>query len=107
MSLSVQRSVVESFKFNGKKVRSVHVKGEECLFSKDVYEAVGYDKESGINATQRLVSEKYKMRLGDTAIHLTGVSNFVHPQADTALLKEPGLYRVLLRCNKDKAEPFM
>ena len=60
MSLSVQRSVAESFKFNGKKVRSVHVKGEECLFTKDVFKAIEYDRENGIKAIQRLVQEKYK-----------------------------------------------
>ena len=62
MSLSVQRSVVESFKFNGKHVRSVYVKDVgQCLVSKDVYEAIGYDKENGVTAIQRLVPEKYKI----------------------------------------------
>ena len=37
MSLSVQRSIVESFEFNDKKVQSVHVNGEESLVSRDVY----------------------------------------------------------------------
>ena len=45
MSLSVQGSVVESFSFNGKKIQSVHVKGEECLVSRDVYMAIGYKEE--------------------------------------------------------------
>ena len=110
MSLSVQCPVLESFKFNGKKVRSVHVKGEECLFSKDVYEAIGYDKENGIKAILRLVPEKYKMRLGNAEIHLKGVDkveNFLHPQADAVLLKEPDLYCFLLRCRKDKVEPLI
>ena len=45
MSLLVQCSVVESFKFNNKHVRSVYVKNVgQCLVSKDVYEAVGYEK---------------------------------------------------------------
>ena len=45
MSLLVQRSVVESFKFNNKHVRSVYVRDVgQCLVSKDVYEAVGYEK---------------------------------------------------------------
>ena len=35
MGLSVQRSVVGQLSFNGKKVQSVHVKGEECLVSRD------------------------------------------------------------------------
>ena len=41
MSLSVQRSVVKSFEFNGKKFQSVHVNGEECLVSRDAYMAIG------------------------------------------------------------------
>ena len=35
MGLSVQRSVVGQLSFNGKKVQPVHVKGEECLVSRD------------------------------------------------------------------------
>ena len=37
MSLSVQRLVVELFKFNDKSIRDVHASGEECLVSRDVY----------------------------------------------------------------------
>ena len=63
MSLSVQRSVVESFNFNGKHVWSVYVKDVgQCLLSKDVYEAIEYDKENGVKAIQRLVPEKYKIQ---------------------------------------------
>ena len=59
MSFSVERSVIESFNFNGKHVRSVYVKDVgQCLVSKDVYEAIGYDKENGVKAIQRLVPEK-------------------------------------------------
>ena len=55
MNLSVQRSVVESFKFNGKHVRSVYVKDVgQCLVSKDVYEAIGYEKEDGVKGIQQL-----------------------------------------------------
>ena len=62
MSLSVQRSAVESFKFNGKHVRSVYVKGVgQCLVPKDVYEAIGYEKEDEAKAVQPLVPEKYKI----------------------------------------------
>ena len=62
MSLSVQHSVVESFKFNDKHVRSVYVKDVgQCLVSKDVYEAIGYGKEDGVKAIQRLVPEKYNI----------------------------------------------
>ena len=50
MSLSVQRSVAEQFSFNGKKVQSVHIKGGECLLSRDVYKAIGYDEEDGKKA---------------------------------------------------------
>ena len=62
MSLSVQRSVVEQFSFNGKKVQSVHVKGEECLMSRDAYMAIGYEEENGKKDIQNLVPRKYKLR---------------------------------------------
>ena len=54
MNLSVQRSVVKQFSFNGKKVQSVHVNGEECLVSRDVYMAIGYEEENGKKAIQNL-----------------------------------------------------
>ena len=41
MSLLAQRSVVEQISFNGKKVHSVHVEGEEYLVLRDVYTAIG------------------------------------------------------------------
>ena len=66
--------------------------------------------ENGIKAILRLVPEKYKMRLGNAEIHLKGVDkveNFLHPQADAVLLKEPDLYCFLLRCRKDKVEPLI
>ena len=79
MSLSFQRSVVESFKFNDKHVRSVYVKDVgQCLVSKDVYEAIGYGKEDGVKAIQRLVPEKYNIRFGDAHVDLEGVDNSVH-----------------------------
>ena len=62
MSLSVQRSAVEQFSFNGKKVQSVHAKGKECLVSRDVYIAIGYEGEKAI---QNLVPSKYKLHFGD------------------------------------------
>ena len=53
MSFSVQFSVVQSFKFNGKHVRSVYVKDVgQCLVSNDVYEGIGYNKENGVKAIQ-------------------------------------------------------
>ena len=53
MSLSVQRSVVESFSFNGKNIRAVHVPDVgQCLVAKDVYTAVGYNKENGVKTMQ-------------------------------------------------------
>ena len=109
MSLSVQRSVVESFNFNGKYVRSVYVKDPgQCLVSKDVYETTGYDKENGVKALQRIVPEKYKIRFGDAQFDLEeGVDNSFYIQPNTMLLKEPGLYCFLLRCKRDEAEPSM
>ena len=108
MSLSVQRSIVESFNFNGKHVRSVYIKDVgQCLVSKDVYETIGYDKEDGVKAIQRFVPEKYKIRFGDAQVDLEGMDNSVHTQPNTILLKEPRLYCFLLRCKRDEAEPFM
>ena len=109
ISFSVQRSVVESFNFNGKHVRSVYVKVVgQCLVSKDVYEAIGYDKENGVKVMHRLVPEKYKIRFGDAQVDLEEVvDNSFHTQPNTMLLKEPGLYWFLLRYKKDEAEPFM
>ena len=55
MSLSVQRSAVESFSFNGKHVRFVYVKDVgQCFVSKDIYEAIRYDKEDGVKAISDL-----------------------------------------------------
>ena len=65
---------------------------------KGVYEAIGYDKENRVKVIQRLVPEKYKIRLGEAQ---------VGTQPNTMLLKELGLYCFLLRCKKDEAEPFM
>ena len=62
MSLSVQRSVVEQFSFNGKKVQSMHVNREEWLVSRDVYKTIGYQEENGKKAIQSLVPNKYKLR---------------------------------------------
>ena len=79
MSLSGQRSVVESFKFNDKNIRVVHVNGEECLVSRDVYMAFGYEEESGKKAIQNLVPNKYKL-LGDAVIDTKGVDIRVHQE---------------------------
>ena len=44
MSLSVQRSVVESFNFNGKNRRVVHIKNVgQCFVGIDVSKTVGYN----------------------------------------------------------------
>ena len=65
MSLSVQCSFLKSFEFNGKKVQSVHVNGEECLLSRDAYMAIGYQEESGKKPIQNLIPKKYKLCFGD------------------------------------------
>ena len=105
-SVSIKRSVVEQFSFDGKSVRSVFVKGTgECLVASDVWRAVGYDRETGLKQMQRLVPKKYKIRLGDA--ELEGADNIDHTQPNTVLLKEPGLYCFLLRCGKPEADSFM
>ena len=91
MSLSVQRSVVEQFSFNGKKVQSVHVNGEECLVSRDFYKAIEYEEESGKKAIQDFVLNKYKLRLGDVQLSLNPGEDIFPLHKDTVLLKEPGL----------------
>ena len=99
--MPVNRSIVEQFSFNGKSVRSVHVNGEECLISRDVYEAVGYDEQSGVQAIQRIVPKKYRLRSGDLLVK----NDQLHH--NTVLLKEAGLYCFLLRCKKPAADPFL
>ena len=84
MSLSVQHSVVESFKFSSKNIRAVYIKDVgQCLISLDVCTAIGYDKESGIKAIQRLVPEKCNMRFGDDKIDMKEVDKNVHLHPDT------------------------
>ena len=107
MSLSVQRSVVEQFSFNGKNVQSVHVKVEECLVSRDVYKAIGYEEENGKKAIQNLVPSKYKLRFGHINPSPCQGENIFPLHKDMVLLKEPGLYCFLLRCKRDEGEPFM
>ena len=107
MSLSVQRLVAEQFNFKGNKVQSVYVKGEECLVSRDVYMAIGYEEENGKKAIQNLVPSKYKLLIGGVKPSLNQGEDIFLLQKDTALLKEPRLYCFLLRCKRDEAEPFM
>ena len=108
MSLSIRQSFVEQFSFNGKNVRAVYIQDVgECLVACDVYKAIGYSRKTGVQAIQRLVPDKYRMQLRDVDAVLQGVLKFEYPQADTVLLKEPGLYCFLLRCKKVDAEPFM
>ena len=102
MSLSVQRSVVKSFDFSGKKVQSVHVNGAECLLLKDVYMAIGYEDENGKKAIQNLVPKKYKLRFGDAMIDVKQTGN-VCLHKDTVLLTGHGLKLFLMRCRKPKA----
>ena len=67
MSLSVQCSVVESFKFNGKKIWVARMKNVgQCFLSIDVSKAIGYDDDDKARrAVQAHVPGKYRMRLGD------------------------------------------
>ncbi len=103
MSLSIQRSIIEQFSFEGKSVRSICVKSVgECLIAGDVWRAVGYNRKAGVQAIQRYVPEKYKMRLGDAISELEGV----YTQPNTVLLKEAGLRLFLTRCRKPEAVGF-
>ena len=96
MSLSVQCSVANQFSFKGKNVRSVHVKGEECLVSRDVCKAFEQEEES----SKKSASWKLKLSLNQWEDIFT-----LHK--DTVLLKESGLYCFLLRCKRDEAESLM
>ena len=102
MSLSVQRSVVESFSFKEKYVRSMHVPDVgKCLVAKDVSKTVGYnDDDNARGAVRTNVPGKYRMRLGDAQNVLRREVNIdlLHP--DMVLSKEPGLYCFLLRCKR-------
>ena len=103
MSLSAQRSVVESFNFSCKHVRSVYVKDvDQCPVSKDVYEAIGYEKEDGVKAIQRLVPKKYKLDFGETMIDMKEASN-IRLYKYTVLLSGHDLKLFLMRCRKPNA----
>ena len=62
-----QRSVVESFKFNDKNIRVVHIKNvDQCFVGIDVSKAVDYnDDDNARRAVRTHVPGKYRMRLGD------------------------------------------
>ena len=108
MSFSVQLSVVESFKFNGKNIRAFYIKDVgQCLISQGLYTAVGYNKENGVKTLQRLVPEKYKIRFGDVGIEMKEVDKNIHLHPDMVLLKELCLYCFFLRCKIDEAKPFV
>ena len=107
MSLSVQCSIVEQFSFNDKKVKSVHVNGEVCFVSRDVYKEIGYEEENGEKTIQNLVPNKYKLRFGDVNPSLNQREDIFPLRKDTVLLKESGLYCFLSICKRDEAELFM
>ena len=85
----------------------MHVNGEQCLVSRDIYMAIGYEEENGKKYIQNSVPSKYKLRFGDVKSSLNKGEDIFPLHKDTVLLKEPGLYCFLLRCKKPKAEPFM
>ena len=85
----------------------MHVNGEECLVSKDVYMVIGYEEENGKKVTENLVPKKYKLHFGDVNLSLNQGEDIFPLHKDTVLLKEPGLYCFLLRCKKPEAGPLM
>ena len=58
----------------------------------DVYKVVGYSRKVGVKALQRLVPDKYKMRLQDVKIDFQGIPKSGYTQPDTVLVKQPGVY---------------
>ena len=109
MSLSVQRSVLESFSFNGKNIRAVHAPGlGEYLIGIDVSRAIGYvDDDDSRCAIKRHVTQKYMMQFVDVKDIVKRHVQVAVPQDNAILLTEPGLYCFLLRCKMTGAEPFM
>ena len=109
MPLLVQHSVVESFSFRGKNVRSVHVPDlGECLVGLDVSRAIGYvDDNNGRTGIKRHVPQKYMMRFEDVKDIVERHIRSDVPQDDAILLKESGLYCFLLRCKMPGAKLFM
>ena len=96
MSLSVQRSTVESFSFYGKNIRTVHVPGlGKCPVGIDVSRAIGYVDDNNVRREiKRYVPEEHRFRLGDVE---TGIT-----QPDMILLTEHGLKLFLMRYRKPK-----
>ena len=94
MSLSFQRSAVESFSFRGKNVRSVHVPDlGECLVGIDVSRAIGYaDDNNDRRAIKRHLRQKYMMQFEDVKDILERHVRPDLPQDNSIVLKEPGLY---------------
>ena len=91
MSLLVQCSVVESFKFNGEKIRTVHVPGlGRYLVGIDVSIAIGYvDDNNDRRAIKRHVPQKYMMWYEDVKDIVKRHVRLDVPQDDAILLKEP------------------
>ena len=108
MSFSVQRSVVELFKFNNNNIRVAHIKNVgQCFVGIDVSKAVGFnDDDNTRRAVWTHVPGKYRIRLGDAQNVLRREVDIDLPYEDIVLLREPGFYCFLLRCKKPKAEPF-
>ena len=109
MALLVERSVVESFSFNGRNVRSVYVPDFGVrLVDIDVPRAIGYvDGDNGRRAIKRHVTQKYMMQFEDVKDIVKRYVRWDVPQDDAILLKEPGLYCFLLRCKMPGAEPVI
>ena len=91
MNLLVQCSVVESFKFNGEKIRTVHVPGlGRYLVGIDVSIAIGYvDDNNDRRAIKRHVPQKYMMWYEDVKDIAKRHVRLDVPQDDAILLKEP------------------
>ena len=102
MSLSIRQSFVEQFSFIGKNVRPVYIQDVgECLVACDVYKAMGYSQRAGVQAIQRLVSDKYKMQLRDVDAVLQEVPDHLYP--NTVLLKEAGVLEIVMKSRKPQA----
>ena len=109
VTLSVQRLIVASFKFNCKNIRAVHVPGpRQCLVDIDVSREIWYvDDNNDRRAIKRDVPQKYLMQLQDVKTIVKRHAQSDVPQDDANLLKEPSLCCFLFRCKIPEVESFM
>ena len=101
--------VIGSFKFSGKNIMVVHIKGlGQCFLGIDASKAVGCnDDDNARRAVQIHVPAKYRMHLGDAQSMLEREVDVALSKENTALLKEAGLHCFFLCCKWPGTKPFI